>query len=100
MPTLTRPQKITFGEMRAAAVPRLIRTHAADWQRLRYGIDKPSKMGRPAQRDTELLFFSLMPWILFNVFTSSPMLVRAEGRSFGPPQSPSAVPGGRSDPVP
>ena len=71
----------------------------ADWQRLRYGIDKPSKMGRPAQRDTEMLFFSLMPWILFNVFTSSPMLVRAEGRSFGPPQSPSAVPGARSDPV-
>jgi len=42
-----------------APAPRVIRTHAADWQRLRYGIDKPSKMGRPAQRDTEMLFFSL-----------------------------------------
>jgi len=52
----------------------------ADWQRLRYGIDKPSKMGRPAQPDTGMLFFSLMPWILFNIFTSSPMLVPAEGR--------------------
>src|SRR6266513_2986173 len=82
-----------------AAVPRVIRTYGADWQRLRYGIDKPSKMGRPAQRDTEMLFFSLMPWILFNVFTSSALLVRVEGRSFGPPQSPSAVPGARSDPV-
>jgi hypothetical protein len=40
MLALTRPQKITFGEMRAAAVPRVIRTHGADWQRLRYGIDK------------------------------------------------------------
>ena len=40
-----------------------------------------------------MLFFSLMPWILFNIFTSSLLLVRAEGRSFGPPQSPSGVQG-------
>ena len=58
----------------------VIRTQGADWQRPRYSIDKPSKMERPAQRDTEMLYFSLMPWILFNIFTSSPMLVPAEGR--------------------
>jgi hypothetical protein len=81
MPVLTRPQKITFGEMRAAAVPRVIRTHGADWQRLRYGIDKPSKMGRPAQRDTEMLFFLLIPWFLFNIFTSSPLLARNRATS-------------------
>ena len=64
-----------------AAVPRVIRTYGADWQRLRYGIDKPSKMGRPAQRDTEMLFFLLIPWILFNIFTSSPLLARNRATS-------------------
>jgi len=54
----------------------------ADWQRLRYGIDKPSKMGRPAQRDTQMLFLLLMPWIVFNVFTSSPLLARNETTSW------------------
>jgi hypothetical protein len=28
-----------------------------------------------------MLFFPLIPWILFNIFTSSPLLVRAEGRA-------------------
>jgi hypothetical protein len=42
---------------------------------------KPSKMGRPAQRDTEMLFFLLIHWILFNVFTSSPLLARNRATS-------------------
>jgi hypothetical protein len=61
----------------AQAVPRVIRTHGAV-----IGSDsgmlsrKPSKLGRPAQRDTEMLFFLLIPWILFNIFTSQPLLTR------------------------
>jgi hypothetical protein len=35
---------------------------------------QPSKMGRPAQENTEMLFFLLVPWILFNIFTSPPLL--------------------------
>jgi hypothetical protein len=45
MPDAPRPQKITFGEMRAAAVPRVIRAQDADWPRLRYGIDKAIENG-------------------------------------------------------
>jgi len=31
MPALTRPQKITFGEMPAVTVPRVICAQGADW---------------------------------------------------------------------
>ena len=71
--------KITFGQMRAAAVPRVIRTHGADWQRLRYGIEQAPKMGRPPQRDTVMLFFLLTPWILFNILH----VVSAAGAQLG-----------------
>jgi hypothetical protein len=63
-----------------AAVPRVIRTHGADWQRLRYGLEKAIENGTTGtaryEGDTEMLFFLLVPWILFNIFTSPPLLAR------------------------
>ena len=39
------------------------------------------KWGDRHSEITEMLFFLLMPWILFNIFTSSPLLARNRATS-------------------